>query len=174
VVLTLDADLRITSRTAASRDWLDVLLPPRPGQAAIPASVYNVAAQLLAAGEGIDDHPPLARTHLAEGLWLTLRAATLGAGEQAGAPRPAGAALVVTIEETSAAGRLDLFARAFAFTVRERELLALLAAGRHTRAMARRMHLSEHTVQDHLKSIFAKTGARDRVSLLSRALGRNS
>jgi DNA-binding NarL/FixJ family response regulator len=37
--------------------------------------------------------------------------------------------------------------------------------------MARQMSLSEHTIQDHLKSIFTKTGARDRVTLLSRALG---
>jgi DNA-binding CsgD family transcriptional regulator len=37
--------------------------------------------------------------------------------------------------------------------------------------MARRMKVSEHTVQDHLKSIFAKTGGRDRVTVLSRALG---
>jgi hypothetical protein len=65
VVLTLDDDLRITSRTAASQAWLKVLLPPGPDERAIPASVYNVAAQLLAAETGIDDHPAYARTHLA-------------------------------------------------------------------------------------------------------------
>ena len=37
--------------------------------------------------------------------------------------------------------------------------------------MARTMAVSEHTVQDHLKSIFAKIGARDMVTVLSRALG---
>jgi DNA-binding NarL/FixJ family response regulator len=37
--------------------------------------------------------------------------------------------------------------------------------------MAREMSLSEHTIQDHLKAIFAKTGAHDRVTVLSRALG---
>jgi hypothetical protein len=37
--------------------------------------------------------------------------------------------------------------------------------------MARRMSLSEPTIQDHLKPIFAKTGAHDRVTILSRALG---
>jgi len=56
-------------------------------------------------------------------------------------------------------------------TAREHELLDLLATGSDTRAMARQMSLSEHTVQDHLKSIFGKTGARDRVTVLSRALG---
>jgi DNA-binding CsgD family transcriptional regulator len=59
----------------------------------------------------------------------------------------------------------------FGLTTREHELLGLLAAGGDTRAMARQMSLSEHTIQDHLKSIFAKTGARDRVTVLSRALG---
>jgi DNA-binding CsgD family transcriptional regulator len=167
VVLTLDDDLHIASRTAASQEWLEVLLPPVPDQRAVPASVYNVAAQLLAVESGVDDHAPSTRTHLADGFWLTLRAARLASeAETAGA-----ATIVVTMEETSAAERLDLFARAFGLTARERELLAALATGSDTRAMARQMFLSEHTVQDHLKSIFAKTDARDRVTLLSRALG---
>ena len=178
-MLTLDDDLRIVTRTAASQAWLNVLLPPAPDERAIPASVYNVAAQLLAAEEGVDNHPASARTHLAGGFWLTLRAARLSSADQpersAGRARAGsadrGATLVVTIEEASAADRLDLFSRAFGLTTREHELLDLLATGSDTRAMARQMSLSEHTVQDHLKSIFAKTGARDRVTVLSRALG---
>jgi DNA-binding CsgD family transcriptional regulator len=171
-VLTLDDDLRITSRTAASQAWLDVLLPPNSDERAIPASVYNVAAQLIAAEGGIDGHDAYARTHLADGFWLTLRAARLSLGaRQPGGSAAGEATLVVTIEEASAAERLELFSRAFGLTARERELLGLLAAGSDTRAMARQMSLSGHTVQDHLKSIFAKTGARDRVAVLSRALG---
>jgi DNA-binding NarL/FixJ family response regulator len=172
VVLTLDDDLRILSRTSASRAWLNVLLPPQPDERAIPASVYNVAAQLLAAEEGVDDHPAYTRTHLADGFWLTLRAARLAADEPAsGAPADSPATLVVTIEEASAAERLELFGCALGLTPRESELLGLLATGSDTRAMARQMALSEHTVQDHLKSIFTKSGARDRVTVLSRALG---
>ena len=171
VVVTLDDDLRIISRTAASQAWLTVLLPPPPGEQAVPASVYNVAAQLLAAEEGIDDHPPYARTHLHRGFWLTLRAARLSADQNPGASTSGCATIAVTIEEASAADRLDLFTRVFALTAREHQLLGLLATGSDTRAMARQMSLSEHTVQDHLKSIFTKTGARDRVTLLSRALG---
>jgi DNA-binding CsgD family transcriptional regulator len=170
-VLTLADDLRITSRTAASRAWLDVLLPPGPSAQAVPASVYNVAAQLLAVEAGVDDHPASARAHLAGGFWLTLRAARLSSDAAQDAPAGAGPSIAVTIEEASAADRLDLFGRAFGLTGRERELLGLLATGSDTRALARQMSLSEHTVTDHLKSIFAKTGARDRLTVLSRALG---
>jgi DNA-binding NarL/FixJ family response regulator len=171
VVLTLDDGLRITSRTAASQAWLEVLLPPEPSEQAVPAGVYNVAAQLLSAEEGIDDHPAVARTHLAGGFWLTLRAARLSAEKEPAASAGGGGTIVVTIEEASAADRLDLFGRAFGLTSRERELLSLLAVGSDTRALARQMSLSEHTVQDHLKSIFAKTDSRDRIAVLSRALG---
>jgi DNA-binding NarL/FixJ family response regulator len=171
IVLTLDDDLRITSRTAASQAWLNALLPPARDERAIPASVYNVAAQLLASEEGVDQHPAFARTHLADGFWLTLRAARLSPDDDPGTPSAGGAALVVTIEEASAAERVDLFCRAFAFTARETEVLGLIATGSDTRAIARKLSLSEHTVQDYLKTIFAKTGARDRVTVLSRALG---
>ncbi len=68
---------RPLSRTAASQTWLDLLLPPRQGAPAVPASVYNVAAQLLAREQGVDDHPAYSRTHLSGGLWLTLRAARM-------------------------------------------------------------------------------------------------
>jgi DNA-binding CsgD family transcriptional regulator len=172
VVLSLDDELRIVARTAASQEWLDVLLPPGPGDAAIPASVYHVAAQLLANERGVDTHPASTRTHLSDGFWLTLRAARIVTPGAAGTDGIDGIdGIVVTIEEASAAERLELFARAFALSSRESKLFGLLATGADTRAMARRMAVSEHTVQDHLKSIFAKTGARDRVTLLSRALG---
>jgi DNA-binding NarL/FixJ family response regulator len=168
VVLTLDDDLRITSRTAASRGWLEALLPPKADERAIPASVYNVAAQLLAVEQGADAHPALARTHLADGFWLALRAARLSPDQP---PASGAATIVVTIEEASASERVELFGRAFGLSPREYELLGVLATGSDTRRMAREMSLSEHTIQDHLKSIFAKTGSHDRVTVLSRALG---
>jgi DNA-binding NarL/FixJ family response regulator len=86
-------------------------------------------------------------------------------------PASGAATIVVTIEEASASERVELFGRAFGLSAREYELVGLLATGSDTRSMAREMSLSEHTIQDHLKSIFAKTGAHDRVTVLSRALG---
>jgi DNA-binding CsgD family transcriptional regulator len=77
----------------------------------------------------------------------------------------------VTIEPTSPSERTSLFSRACGLTVRETELVAHLATGADTREVARRLFLSELTVQDHLKSIFAKTAVHNRRTLLARALG---
>ncbi|MEP6666654.1 MAG: helix-turn-helix transcriptional regulator [Nocardioidaceae bacterium] len=165
VVLVLDDDLAVVSQTAASKSWLEMLIPPVQGAPVIPASVYNVAAQLLALEAGVDDNEPSARVHLADGYWVTLRAARLSkAGDEPGR-------VAVTIEEMSPADRLDVFSRSFDLTPRETELLAILATGIDTREVAQRVFLSEHTVQDHLKSIFAKTATHSRRTLLARALG---
>ena len=135
-------------------------MPPAPERSPIPAAAYNVAAQLVATEAGVDGHPPSAAVHLAEGVWITLRAARIGAGD-----------IAVTIENTSSAERLDIFSRAFALSARETGLLEVLADGADTREAAARMHLSPYTVQDHLKSIFDKTATRSRRELLTRATG---
>jgi len=79
--------------------------------------------------------------------------------------------MAVTIESASTAERLELFARACGLSSREAELLRHLAAGHDTRRTATLMFVSEHTVQDHLKSIFTKTGVHNRRTLLSRVAG---
>ena len=77
--------------------------------------------------------------------------------------------IAVTIETTVAAERVTLLARACALSTGERELLGHLAGGADTHQIAKRMFLSDNTVQDHLKSIFAMSGTRNRRVLLARA-----
>jgi DNA-binding CsgD family transcriptional regulator len=166
IVFLLDDQLNIVSRTAASESWLRLLLPASADAAPVPASVYNVAAQLLAIEHGVDRHQAMARVHLCGGFWATLRAARLD-----GSPTSQGCSIAVTMEETPPLDRLEIFSRAYALSTREHELMKLLAAGADTRSLARKMFLAEHTVQDHLKSIFGKTSAHSRQALLARAVG---
>lgn len=165
-VLLLSPELQVLGQTPETMEYLRVLVPPDADRQPIPAAAYNVAAQLLALEAGVDGNPPTARVSVSDGLWMTVRAARIEGPEP-----PLERNIAVTIEESSAAERVDLFARAFGLTARERELLDHLVSGKDTREVARRMFLSQNTVQDHLKSIFAKTGAHSRRLLLSRALG---
>lgn len=166
VVLLLSSDLEVLAQTPETQDYLRVLVPPDDDRSPIPANAYNVAAQLLAVEAGVDANPPSARVHLAGGRWLTLRAARIGHRQPAH-----DADIAVTIENSSHSDRADLFARAHCLSGRESELLGHLVTGSDTRDLARLMFLSEHTVQDHLKSIFTKASVRNRRTLLSHALG---
>ena len=167
VVLVLSPELDVRAQTPETNAYLSLLVPPDAEREPIPAGAYNVAAQLLSLEAGIDDHPPSARVHLSAGVWLTLRAARMGTAS----PR-AEQDIAVTIEATAPAERMALFAQAFGLSAREAELLGHLSMGSDSRFVAQRMFLSENTVQDHLKSIFAKTGTRNRRVLLARAMGR--
>ncbi len=166
VVLVLSPDLDVRAQTHETDEYLRLLVPPDSDRQPIPASAYNVAAQLLAVETGADDHPPTARVHLAAGVWLTLRAARIGTGSPASERD-----IAVTIEAATPAERMALFARASALSMRETQLLGHLVAGLDTRHIAAEMFLSEHTVQDHLKSIFIKTDTRNRRTLLARVVG---
>jgi DNA-binding CsgD family transcriptional regulator len=165
--LILSPALEVRAQTPQTRDWMEALVPPESGRRVVPASAYNVAAQLLANEAGVDAHPPLARVHLGGGAWLTLRADRLSAAGPAG-----GQDIAVTMQASSSGERREVFSRAHALTQREDLVLRHLVEGADTRTVARAMSISELTVQDHLKSAFAKTSTSSRRELLAKSLGR--
>jgi len=67
--------------------------------------------------------------------------------------------------DDSAHDVLDLRLLAYDLTAREREITTALLDGSDTRAVSQRLFLSPHTVNDHLKAIFAKVGVRTRKEL---------
>jgi DNA-binding CsgD family transcriptional regulator len=164
-VVILTERLQPVGRTPRADDALRALLPPEPGRPPVPAAAFNVAAQLLANEARVDDRPPWARAHVPGRGWTTFRAARLADAA------PGGPAIAVSIEPTPPAERLDLYARVIGLTVREAELLRALASGSSTRELAARLFVSEHTVQDHLKAMFAKAGVSSRRLLVARATG---
>lgn len=166
-VLLLDPGLEVRQQTPATDACLRALLPTEADRRPVPAAAYNVAAQLLAVEQGVDAHEPTSRAWLRPGLLLTFRAARLE-GDPGSA---ADAGIAVTIGQAAPAERLDLFCRTHALSTREVDVLRCLAEGADTREVAGRLHLSEYTVQDHLTSVFDRTGVRTRRALLARALG---
>ena len=159
-VVILGPDLVVLQQTAAAAVALLQLLPPDEPMAPIPAAVYNAAAALIATEEGVPIGEPWSRVHLGGSRWVTVRASRLGAN------------IAVSIEPSTPAERMDLFARSAGLSERETEVVGLLGIGLDTREIAGQLFLSEHTVNDHVKAVLTKTGARTRQVLLARIHGR--
>ena len=101
-----------------------------------------------------------ARVRTARGNWVTVRGSVLGDGPDS--------SVAVLIEEAQPHELAPLIADAYGLTDRERRVTELVAKGFSTNDIGQRLHLSAYTVQDHLKSIFDKTGAGSRGELVAR------
>lgn len=166
-VVVLDPDLQVRSQTAGAAAALLQLNPPDEPMTPIPAAAYNVAAALVAAEQGVPLGEPWARVHLGGSRWVTVKADRMAAPGRSEGLRD----IAVSIEPSTPTERTDLFARVHGLSARETEVLTLLGNGLSSHAVADRLVLSEHTVNDHVKSVLEKSGARTRQVLLSRALG---
>jgi DNA-binding CsgD family transcriptional regulator len=157
--LVLDRDLRLVSWTPSARAWVDALPSAKlfAGWGMLPSVVYPTA--VLARSQDVTD-AARALVQAADGRWVTIEAAALE-GEREG--EVAVHLRLATPDET-----FELLCRVYALSPRERDVVALLVAGHDTRAIAERLFISQHTVQDHLKSVFAKVGIHSRRELLAR------
>jgi DNA-binding CsgD family transcriptional regulator len=158
-VIVLDGSLRRVSWTEWARTWIDVL-PSAPLYAMmgiLPSVIYPAATWARSAGSAVGAHALLQGV---DGRWVMIEAAPLEGGGEG--------EIAVTLRAATARETFDLFCRVYALSQREREVVALLAAGLDTRAVTKRLFISRHTVQDHLKSVFAKVGIHSRRELLAR------
>jgi DNA-binding NarL/FixJ family response regulator len=79
-----------------------------------------------------------------------------------------GSRVAVLLEAARPPELAPLIADAYGFTERERLVTELVAQGFPTSEIAARLHMSAYTVQDHLKSIFEKSGTGSRGDLVAR------
>jgi DNA-binding CsgD family transcriptional regulator len=155
--LILDAELRPLSWTPPWREWLSELPAPGPGQ--LPPAVFEIGARALEPPGGL---PNRVRMRTAGGRWAALEGAPL---------EGAAAGVAVTVRAATAEETFDLLCRVHDLSPRERQLAALVVAGLATDQLARALYISPYTVKDHLKAIFAKTGAGTRGELVSQLTG---
>lgn len=154
--LVLDRDLRPVSWTTGARAWIDALPSAHlfASWGMLPSVVYPTA--VLARSR---EDAARALVQAVDGRWVTIEAAALE-GEREGE-------VAVNLRSATANETFELLCRVYALSQREREIVSLLVAGLDTRAIAERLFISTHTVQDHLKSVFAKVGIHSRRELLA-------
>jgi DNA-binding CsgD family transcriptional regulator len=74
----------------------------------------------------------------------------------------------VIVEPAHPARITPLLMSAYGLTDREQDVTRLVLQGDSTAQIAERLVVSPHTVQEHLKSIFEKTGVRSRRELVGK------
>jgi DNA-binding CsgD family transcriptional regulator len=162
-VLLLADDLSVAAITPEAEQLLSLI--DRPGRYPLPPAIYAVAGALRAVEHGTAAPAtlPSARVATSAGPWLNVHASRLS-----GAADPHQIAVVVEPVEPRAS--VPLMLSAHGLTAREAEVAKLVLRGDPTRTIADTLHISRHTVQDHLKSVFDKTGVRSRRDLVGRLL----
>jgi len=113
------------------------------------------AVAVLAQGRERHGDGPSARirTLTASGRWLVPHGCRVGGH------------LAVVIEVARPAELAPIIMLAYGLSLREREVTSLVLHGMSTQDIARRLHLSPYTIQDHLEAIFEKVGVRSRREL---------
>jgi DNA-binding NarL/FixJ family response regulator len=76
--------------------------------------------------------------------------------------------VAVVIEPAKASEVATLIVEAYELTPREVDVTRALARGLSTNEIARELHLSRYTVQDHLKSVYEKTRVSSRGELVAK------
>jgi DNA-binding CsgD family transcriptional regulator len=120
----------------------------------LPGVVMHAAA----AARNEQEAPPgqLARIRTRSGRWLSLAACPLVGGRVA-----------VVLQPATSDQLLPAMAAWHEFTPRELDVLRLLQEGRPIKQIARRLQLSPHTVEGHLKLLYRKTGTNSQQELIA-------
>ncbi len=129
----------------------------------VPSEVTVAAQKARArAAAGARGAATRTRARTRSGVWLLIHASCLH-----GADATAADAAVV-IEPAKASEVAPLIVDAYELTPREVDVTRALARGLTTTEIARELHLSRYTVQDHLKSVYEKTGVSSRGELVAK------
>jgi DNA-binding CsgD family transcriptional regulator len=140
--------------TTAAQRWQERLDEIAPGRFTLMMQIMAFGARTASSGVF------RARLRDARGRWAFLEASPLIGGDDD--------QVAVTIKPASGDQLIGLLLVAYGLTAREREICHEVIAGHSTADMASRLFISSNTVQDHLKSIFAKVGVRSRGELVAR------
>lgn len=161
-LVVLGAQWEVDSMTPGVERWLRELPDGDWDAGRLPPAVLAVAGRALRTAEHPDrpGEVALARVLSRSGTWIVLHGASLVAD---GTRRVA-----VIVEPAHPARIAPLLMSAYGFTAREQDVTRLVLQGESTAEIAARLVVSPHTVQQHLKSIFEKTGVRSRRELVGK------
>jgi DNA-binding CsgD family transcriptional regulator len=161
-LLVLSQEGEVESAMPGVERWLAELPDGDWDAGRLPSAVLAIAGRALRTAEHPDQPGEVAvsRVLSRSGTWVVLHGASLVSG---GARRVA-----VIVEPAHPARIAPLLMSVYGLTEREQEVTQLVLQGNSTAEIAERLVVSAHTVQQHLKRIFDKTGVRSRRDLVGK------
>jgi DNA-binding CsgD family transcriptional regulator len=160
-VIELDPSGELVRASSSADPLLAELSGSTPEAGARAPSVHAVAGATRTAIAESGREPgqalPSATVKTPGGSWLVLHGGLLG--------DPSSGTISVFIQRAHPTLVAPLLLKAYGLTPREQEVTQLMLRGATTLQAAQRLGISPHTITDHVKSIFEKTGARTRGEL---------
>lgn len=160
-VVVFDERGRPESISTAAERWISELAedpaPDQPGESKIVRAIA-ARARMIAAGTDPLELAARARVRTRGGTWLLLYGTRLSGG-------PGGRTAVI-IHPATPHDVAPVVALSYGLSDRETRVAMHCIQGRATKEIAKLLCISTYTVQDHLKSIFDKTGVRSRGELV--------
>ena len=157
-LVLLAADGSVIGTNTAADQWLDELDTSRSGT--IPIEVHALTAKLRSLDPSVG--APQVRVRTRAGRWAILQASWM--------PNQGHDTVAVIIQQAAADQVAPVVMSAYGLTEQEQKISGLVFHGLSTHAISEKLHITQHTVQDHLKSIFDKTGVRSRRELVTTVL----
>ena len=150
------------SLTPGVETWLEDLPDGDWAAGELPSAVKSVAASALRSAEGPDEpgQVAMARVLGRSGTWIVVHGAALVSS----GPRR----VAIIVEPAHPARISSLLMSVYGLTDREKDVTRLVLQGNSTSEIAETLFISPHTVQQHFKSIFDKTGVRSRRDLIGK------
>jgi DNA-binding CsgD family transcriptional regulator len=163
-VIVLGADMAVISINEDAERWIAELCDPAwidIGTGPLPAAVF-AAAVATSRSEPDAAASPSIRLRTRGGPWLTLHASRL-TGSASGAT-------AVVLEAARPADVASLHLAVLGITPAQTRVASLVLQGRSTRQIVSELHISSHTVQEHLRAVFDKVGVASRRELVAALL----
>jgi DNA-binding CsgD family transcriptional regulator len=162
-LVVLGADGAVAGMNDAAGRWLEDL-GGRADGSDLPIEISALATRLRHLDDSAPAMPRL-RVRARTGRWAVLHASWMNSGGDR--------AVTVILEEAAPAEVAPVIMSAYGLTDREKTICGLVCQGLPTRQIADRLHLTTDTVQDHLKSVFDRTGVHSRGELVAAILQRD-
>jgi DNA-binding CsgD family transcriptional regulator len=165
-LLLLADDLSLMAANSKGEEWL-AEIADQPNRKELPQVVYAATGRLLAEADTRKTAElPRARVRTRSGQWLTVHATRVRGTDGVGQ-------IAVILEPARPLELAPLLLDAYGLTARESDVARLILRGVATAGIAAELSISEATVQQHLKSIFDKTGVGSRRELVAHIFARH-